>query len=408
MDCWCVLVHCGLFSPFFFLTSSDREATRIVIYGVSFSPSSTIILFYSHPQSLSISFIMTPIASSFILNITGRFLLQSLHSFCFAVCFLWICYFFAPQPAFHLTFIISNSNTPCSSHFGNITKKILKRSLLSCCRNLIISHLNDHSKPCHKVRFHHQVVPRVLTNPLMGHGRHSAGSTLYVERHSQNFHFLPALLPCSLSALPCPALTCVALLWSLSLYFLRFCCWKSALNSNWNSCFVHSRNRCWKQQGSIFTLRERERERQRGLRSTKNGYYPCRGSGDGFQWHTRGGGNFAVHSSRYVVVGIGGVHGSDNSGVLGGAGFVEAEGEKRAPSFASCGFPCRGSVELSQVAWLDCLLFKRLSYPSGGLSWFHHHLHCPPWKCGAHTQEQFPQLPKGTYVCTMYVLLYRI
>jgi hypothetical protein len=26
-----------------------------------------------------------------------------------------------------------------------------------------------------------------------------------------------------------------------------------------------------------------ERERQRGLRSTKNGYYPCRGSGDGFQ-----------------------------------------------------------------------------------------------------------------------------
>ncbi len=90
--------------------------------------------------------------------------------------------------------------------------------------------------------------------------------------------------------------------------------------------------------------------------------------------------------------------------LLGGAAVVEAEGEKRAHLLASCGFCCRGSVELSQVAWLNCLLYERLSYPWGGASWCHHHLHCPPWKCGTHPQEQFPELPKHTYECTMYVL----
>jgi hypothetical protein len=70
---------------------------------------------------------MMPMASSLMLNITGRFLLQSFHSFVLLYAFCEFVTFFAPQPGFHLTFIISNSNTntPCSSHFGYSTKKIL-------------------------------------------------------------------------------------------------------------------------------------------------------------------------------------------------------------------------------------------------------------------------------------------
>jgi hypothetical protein len=130
MVCWWVLVHCGLFSPFFFSTSSDREATRIVIYGVSSSPSSTIILFFSHQQSLSISFFTTPIASSFILNNTGRFLLQSLHSFCFAVCFCEFVTFLLHNQFFTLPSSFQTQTHPVLHTLATSPKKSLKDP---CC-----------------------------------------------------------------------------------------------------------------------------------------------------------------------------------------------------------------------------------------------------------------------------------
>ncbi len=186
----------------------------------SHSPPSKIFLFFSHPAiSLSISFFTTPMASSFILNITGRFLLQRLNILLFCSMLFVNLLFLLHNQLLTYPSSFQTQTRPVLHTLATSQKKILKRSLLSCSQKLIISRLNDVSKPCHKVRFHHQVVPRVLTNPLIGHRRHSAGSTLSVESHSQKFHFLPALpalfslcsdLPCL--ALPCPALRCVALL----------------------------------------------------------------------------------------------------------------------------------------------------------------------------------------------------
>ncbi len=206
------------FFSFFFSSSSSsyREVNRIVIYGFC------LLL---PPQSFC-SFLIRNLSLYFLLyDAYGKLIYTQHHwkvsiakssffCFCSVMLFVNLLLFLLHNHVFTLPSSFQTQTRPVLHTSATAQKNPYKRSLSSCSQKFIISHLNDLSKPCHKFKFHHQVVPRVLTNPLMGHRRHSAWSTLSVESQSQKIHFLPALhaLFSLCSALPCPALRCSALI----------------------------------------------------------------------------------------------------------------------------------------------------------------------------------------------------